>query len=240
MEIQKWTEHYEVYWHDTDMHGRMSFAALSRYLQDVAWKNAESLDFGFKKVSELNLHWVLVRQLIKMKRLPKWGERIKIETWPRGLEGLLAFRDYHIKSEDDEILGGVSSSWMVIDANTRRPQKLEVSKEVLPEKTLDSVIGESAGKILVGNDEYRIDDRQARYSDMDINGHVNNSKYVEWMMDALHQCGKLGQYLNFHINYVSEVKSNEEIKLFISEKPDTTQVKAKNQEDKTIFIAELF
>ena len=151
MEIQKYTEHYQVYWHDTDMLGRMSFAALSRYLQDVAWKSAESLDFGFKKVTELNLHWVLVRQLIKMKRMPGWGEKYKIETWPRGVEGLLAYRDYQIKSENDEILGGVSSAWMVIDTITRRPQKLEIMKEVLPAYHLKPVIGNSASKIIFNN-----------------------------------------------------------------------------------------
>ncbi len=240
METRKWTEPYQVYWHDTDLKGEMNFAAISRYLQDVAWKSAESLNFGFTKVAELNLHWVLVRQLIKMKRLPKWEEKIKIETWPRGLEGIWAYRDYQIKSENGEVLGGVSSAWMVIDTITRRPQKLEIMKDVLPGTFLDSVIGDSASKILFNGEEKLIDKRQARYSDMDINGHVNNSKYVDWMMDALSQSDKLGEYLNFHINYISEVKSNEEIKLFMSEKPGTTLVKATNQIDKTIFIAELF
>lgn len=240
MEIQKWTEPYQVYWHDTNMKGKMSFATLSRYLQDVAWKSAESLDFGFKKVNDLNLHWVLVRQLIKMKRIPSWGEKIKIETWPRGVEGIFAHRDYLIKSESDKILGGVSSSWMVIDTIKRRPQKLEVLKGELPEKVFDSVIGESAGKIMYNNTETLIDTRQARYSDMDINGHVNNSKYVDWMMDALSLCVKLGEYLNFQINYISEVKNNNEVKIFMSDSTEAIQVKATNQNNKSIFIAELF
>ena len=118
MEIRKWTEEYQVYWHDTDLNGHMSFAALSRYLQDVAWKSAESLNFGFKKVSELNLHWVVVRQRAEMKSLPKWGDQIKLETWPRGMDGLWAYRDYMMKNSEDEILGRITSSWMVIDANT--------------------------------------------------------------------------------------------------------------------------
>lgn len=240
MKIQKWTEEYQVYWHDVDLKGKMSFAALSRYLQDVAWRGAESVDFGFKKVSELNLHWVLVRQLVKMKKMPNWGDNIKIETWPRGVDGLWAFRDYQVKSNTDDILGGVSSAWMLIDADTRRPQKLEVLKGVLPEKILASVIEESAGKILFNDSEKLIDTRQVRYSEMDMNGHVNNSKYVDWIMDALNKDSRQDEYLNFHINYLSEVKNTDEIKIAKSDKKKTIQFKATNQKNKPIFIAELF
>lgn len=209
MENQKWTEAYQVYWHDTDVNGNMSFAALSRYLQDIAWKNAESLDFGFKKVTELNLIWVLVRQLIQMNRMPRWGERIKIETWPRGCEGLWAYRDYQIKNEKNEILGGVSSSWMVIDTNTRRPQKLEVMEGVLPKTILNPITENSAAKIPFLEPGKLIDTRHAKYSELDMNGHVNNPIYIDWMMDAISKVNKLKSYSNFQINYISETKEND-------------------------------
>lgn len=240
MESQLWNETYQVYWHDIDLDGNMSFAALSRYLQDAAWKNAESMDFGFKKTTDLNLIWVLVRQLIKMDRMPRWGERIIIETWPRGLDGLWAYRDYRIKNNNDEILGRVSSSWMVIDTNSRRPQKLEVMKGVLPETILNPITKKSASKIHFQESGRLIDTRHVRYSELDMNGHVNNPIYVDWMMDALSKGNKLKNYSNFQINFISETKENDQVNFYLLEDMEVIQVKASNQENKVIYIAELF
>jgi acyl-ACP thioesterase len=231
---------YSIFWHDTDMYGELSFAALSRYLQETAWVNAESMGFGYTKALELNQAWVLVRQLIKMHRMPKWGEKIYIETWPRLKEGLFAHRDYQIISEKDEILGGVSSSWMIIDLKTRKPHKLEIFNETELNLVDKKALDEPAGKILFKDDGKKIDSRLVRFSDMDYNGHVNNSKYVEWAMDALSSAGLQAKYNNLHINFHMEVKLGEKVDLYMKEVENKILMKATNKESKNIFILALF
>jgi acyl-ACP thioesterase len=231
---------YSIYWHDTNMNGELSFAALSRYLQETAWVNAESLGFGYTKASELKQAWVLVRQLIKMKRMPKWGEKINIETWPRKKEGLLALRDYQVHSLEGEILGGVSSSWMIIDIDSRRPLKLDIfidnELKLIEKQALD----ESAGKIVFKEMGKKIDSRTVRYSDMDFNGHVNNSKFVEWAMDALSLAGIQTKYHNLQINFHTEVMLQDSIEIFMIDKDHRVLLKAINRIGKIIFVMELF
>jgi len=231
---------YSIYWHDTNMHGELSFAALSRYLQETAWVNAESLGFGYTMASKLNQAWVLVRQLIKMKRMPKWGEKINIETWPRKKEGLLALRDYQVHSPEGEILGGVSSSWMIIDVNSRRPLKLDIFNDNELNFVDKQALDESAGKIICKESGEKIDSRIVRYSDMDYNGHVNNSKFVEWALDALSLKGIKAKYHNLHINFHSEVMLREPVEIFMMQKDDRILLKAFNRIGKIIFVVELF
>ncbi len=89
-----WLEDYAVYWHDTNAYGKMTFSAISRYLQETAWKHADNLGIGFEKALELNQIWVVMRLLIKMQKFPDWGEQIRLETWPRGVDGFWAYRDF--------------------------------------------------------------------------------------------------------------------------------------------------
>ena len=83
-----WKEDCLVYTHDAGMNGRMTFGALARYFQEAAWHSAESLGFGYQDALSLNQFWVLVRQYIRMQRFPGWGDRITVETWPRGVDKL--------------------------------------------------------------------------------------------------------------------------------------------------------
>ena len=60
-----------------------------------------------------------------MDRYPGWGEEILVKTWPRGIERLFALRDFLITSRQGEVLGRVTSNWLLVDLTTRRPKRLE-------------------------------------------------------------------------------------------------------------------
>jgi acyl-ACP thioesterase len=234
------TATFRVYWHDTDKNGRMSFAAISRYLQETAWQQAEKLGFGYENAKVLNQFWVLVRQRIVMHRFPRWNDIITIETWPRGVEGILAFRDYHIRDEDRHIVGGVASSWMVVDLNTRRPQKPELVKGALSYIDPSMALKEPPAKIIFGTGDQYIETRKVKFSDMDLNGHVTNSKYTEWIFDALSAEKTLRNFKHFHINFIAEAKEGDIITISELNLEDQVKIKATRVTDgRTIFIAEL-
>ena len=180
-----WSEPCYVYTHDVDPGGKMSFAAIARYFQEAAWHSAEALGFGYEEATRLKQFWVLVRQSIKAHRLPVWGEHLVIETWPRGVDGLWAFRDYNIRDQKGSVCIGATSSWMIMDANSHRPLKPEIVSGAMPWVIETKAIGETASKIVHEGSWEIVDQRKVRFSDMDINGHMNNSRYVEWIADAI-------------------------------------------------------
>lgn len=235
-----WSESCYVYWHDTDLNGNMSFTAIARYLQEAAWHSAENLGFGYKRAMELGQFWVVVRQHIKIYKFPRWAEQITIETWPRGIDGLWAFRDYYLKDGSGNILGGIASSWMIIDANKRRPQKPEIVFDALPYTLNKRAIEDDAPKITWDGPSEPIDERIVRFSDMDHNGHVNNSKFIEWIFDALRLNGNKKQYKEFMINYLLEVKEKEHVRIYAFMNEREMLVKGERRDDgRGVFIAKL-
>lgn len=231
--------HY-VYWHDTDVNGHMNFAALARYLQETAWQSAEQLGYGFEAAQGMNRIWALIRQWIKIYRFPKWKEKIIIETWPRGVDGFWALRDYYIKDEKGEILSGISSSWMLINTRSRRPEKPVVTENVLPYIINLQALGANAPKIEYMGQKEMKDTHKVRYSDMDLHGHVNNSRYVEWIFDALSTFGLVKSFTSFQINHLAETLENEELDITVSAFEDSVFVKAeKSSDQRSVFIARL-
>jgi acyl-ACP thioesterase len=104
-----WTDEYRVSWFDADGNNRARLAAICRYLQESAWNHANHLGFGYRQASEIKQVWVIIRLLLKMEKYPFWDDIITVRTWPRGVEGVLAFRDFEILSAAGERLGAASS-----------------------------------------------------------------------------------------------------------------------------------
>ena len=197
---------------NADYKGLLSMSSLFLFLQECAWENAMENGFGYEFVESENALWVLTRVLVKMDHLPKWKEDISIKTWPRHHDGLLAIRDYQIM-KDDLVLGGVSSSWLILDKISKRPRKLAdfpfSSYDFIQEKAIVSL----PQKIMLPEGLKMLDQRKVYASDMDVNGHVNNATYVRWIFDAYFS-GYQEQFKEFEINFLGELKLNDEFLIY--------------------------
>lgn len=196
-----WRDKYFIHWHETDLKGLVTPVTLCNYLGESAGRSASNLGFGYNDAVRLNQFWVILRWCIKMEKYPAWKDEIIMETWPRMPEHLYAYRDYAIKTLDGELLGAATSTWMVLDAKTRRPQKLELVQGLLHHTLDKKSFDENARKVNIPDDLENVGKVKATYSDMDFHGHVTNSKYVEWCLDLFSQ--------DFHKKYVlSELQIN--------------------------------
>lgn len=236
------TDHYFIAWHETDFKGLATPVSVCNFLGETAWHNAEKLGFGYKDALRLNQFWVVLRWAIKMNRYPKWQEEILMETWPRMPEHLYAYRDYCMKSPDGEILGAATSTWMVLDAKTRRPQKLELVKGLLHHTLDKKSLDENARKIIAPTEILQMASIRTQYSDMDFNGHVNNAKYVEWCLDMFDFDFHKKHFLaGLQINFLHECRFGDRLTLNLSQIDSLTYVVAATNTEtgKSIFTAEL-
>lgn len=193
--------------YESDLQGNMSLPAFFLFLQECAWENAKQNNFGYEFVEKEGALWVLSKVKLKIDQYPKWKERINIRTWPRKPEGLFAMRDYQLMSEG-QVIGSVSSYWLVLDKKTKRPRRISdfdfAHYDFIPERALE----ESLTKIKVEKDVIEIDRRKVYASDIDVNGHVNNATYVKWIMDA-HSLNRTKQIQSFEIHFLSELYLND-------------------------------
>jgi len=224
---------FPVFWYDADMFGRIKPSAICNFLQETAWRDASRMGFGFEDVTEQNQVWVLVGLLLKVNYLPGWGSNIIVKTWPRKVDRLFAYRDFRVMTEQDDIIGGASSSWMLLDMDTRRPLPLNVLKNKMKYTDPESALDSDAPLLKTRTDYSEEFTYKVQYGEIDYNGHVNNTRYIDWCMNALSQ--KFHSQRQFHqleINFLSEVKGDEIITMqHTQEINDVTYFEGKRSSD---------
>ncbi|CAJ1975429.1 unnamed protein product [Sphenostylis stenocarpa] len=176
-----------------------SIETLMNHLQETALnhvKTAGLLGDGFGSTPEMckkNLIWVVTKMQVVVDRYPKWGDVVQVDTWvsASGKNGMR--RDWLVRdTQTGEILTRASSVWVMMNKVTRRLSKIpeEVRGEigtyfvdsapvVEEDKRKLSKLDDSANFIRTG--------LSPRWNDLDVNQHVNNVKYIGWILESAPQ-----------------------------------------------------
>ncbi len=212
-----WTEEYEIHSYEMDVNGNASLPMLCKYMQESAYHHAENLGFGFSHLMDKNLFWVLANQKIKMESYPRWGEKIIINTWPSGKRRLSYFRDFKIFDQNKLLIGIATTTWYAIDLETRRPQRLEDYFEFNPVEG-ELVFQDRPDRLKFIEYVETHKTFQAGYFDLDINDHVNNVRYIEWILECFSLDFHKSHLLNeIEISYSSEAVYGDSISASINE-----------------------
>jgi acyl-ACP thioesterase len=209
-----WPEEYLIHWYDTDLNGQLKMSALANYLQESAWRHANHLGFGYEDTQKRNEFWVIVSLMIKMIGSPEWGQRITVETWPKGIDRMFAYRDFKIMDADGAVIGAATSGWMILDQTTRRPKGVDIVKPLLHLATHQDILDRNPPLLMPLKDTATTETRQVRFSEVDQHGHVNNIRYIDWCLDALssewHHSHRITGMV---INYLSELRADETLQI---------------------------
>ncbi|MCS5490275.1 acyl-[acyl-carrier-protein] thioesterase [Algoriphagus limi] len=205
---------------------------LADLFQEVAWRHADSGDFG-RNLQKENRMWVLSRLEIKVIQMPVWGQEVSVYTAGRGVEGLFAFREFLMVDSKGEELASGMSSWVLLDAETKRivkpdsvlpPELFQINQKPdwIPEKHRIRDLGEKSFSIKV------------QPSDLDLQNHVNNTSYIRWIEDGIIEGSPGIQFLS--INYLAECFLGDQLVIFQAAVDQGIQLVGKSEE-KTVFSA---
>lgn len=188
--------------------GKVTVANICNYLQEAASLNAEHLGFSKSNFEGLgqNLTWVMTRMRVELKRRPKWNEVVKVFTFPRPARRIVAWRDFVLSDAEGNEFGRASTEWMMIDFSTRRPVAIPAFVTERADTETEPVFSDPLG-FKLPSDVFPPQDSQpytitAAPSDIDLNGHVNNVRYVTWLFDA---SGITDDALTLELAFKSEV-----------------------------------
>jgi acyl-ACP thioesterase len=191
---------------------------LCRHFQEAAWNHAEHLGAGYQRLQQENRFWVLARLLVEIARHPKWGETVTLQTWPRTARSVFAMRDFEMFDSSGARLLAGTSSWLVLDTRTRKPQR--VDRLIAGIKTPADKRALALEPQKLACDEQGADARQVtvQYSDIDVNGHVNNARYVGWLLDSypLH-FHTINVVKSIEVNFLGEAVAGETLSVFAQE-----------------------
>ncbi len=172
---------------DIDLKGYFKSSLILSCCQECAYMHSAEMGLGYHKLKEAGVAWVLSRINVETQRMPVWGETIKVRTWHKCQSRLFSIRDYIFYDEQQNEIIKVTSSWVVINTSTRRISRID---RLFGEEALclimnseASAIDEEAKKVDIPKEQTLLIEHIVRYSDIDVNQHVNNAKYLEWICD---------------------------------------------------------
>jgi len=216
-----WQEVIEVRTYETDFQGVWKPAAFFRAMEEATVHHAAALKTDYLTLQNYQLAWVLARHKIRFIHFPSAGTRVVVKTWPKGIQQkIFGMRDYSMFTEDGQPIAIATSAWLVINTNTRRFVKPDQLPNQLPSNGGLSSLDDPLEKIVHQADMHVLNTFQARYSSLDLMGHVNNTHYVDWIFDSFPINQIRGRKLDWlQINFSSEVKPDEVVDVSVGEDP---------------------
>ena len=166
-----------------DRYGRLKPSMILFYAQEIAGKHCDLLSLDYDSLAQRRMFWAVTRHRVQVTRMPMRGETIRVETWPMPTTKVAFPRSVVAYDEKGQEVFRAISVWVLMNLDTRAM--------ILPSRSGVQVDGTPLGSelaipgALVPKPMSHSMDRVVRYTDLDRNGHMNNTRYFDWMDDLL-------------------------------------------------------
>ena len=226
----------KVTYQETDYCGNYRMSTLVSQLSDLATENA--IKVGIWKPSlGANYGFVLAKKTIILKRPIKIDEQIKLYTRAAGRKRIQFIRNYWIEDEQGNEIAAIYSLWTLIDLKKRRITKPEKIGIVMPELKEYQYSIDSYHDI---KDDLKLDymmTRSVLYSDVDVNLHMNNSRYIEWALDVIPLEVFKDQYFReISVFFKKEMAPNTQAKIYCYLDDDYAKVVFKSLDEQLTYF----
>lgn len=223
----------------TDFRGRATLPMIGGFMLQCATKHAEERGFGYNQMKDLNRAWVLSRMAIEISEYPQNETVFEVHTWVADVNKLFTERYFAFFDANGRNLGYAKTIWASIDLETRRPTnvlELEGLSDYIT-KDVECPI-EGLKKILPIKDESIFDSFDVKYSDIDINKHLNSMKYIEHFVDVFTLDDyKESEIERFEINYIAEAVYGDHLEFVKKEEDAKVYVVEMKKEDRVVSSA---
>ncbi len=200
-----------------DFQSKVKLSHLMDLILTASGYNADANGFGLRNLNQLGATWVLSRLALEMNYFPAEYEKISIETWVEEVHTLNTIRNYRVYNEKGEVIGNSTSVWVMINLGTRRPMELKLMTGI-SDYALNLESGIDRPLKLENVTGEPIDSFSIKYTDIDINQHVNTVHYLDWMVDSFtldeHRAHTIHR---IDVNFMSEVVYGDKVTVFKEE-----------------------
>ncbi|MEE8807449.1 MAG: acyl-ACP thioesterase domain-containing protein [Lactimicrobium sp.] len=212
---------------DVNMFSIMRLSRLYEYLQEISILDTEQLGAGEKVTRDHGILWVVVQQRVQIARLPKYGEHVLLSSWPGTCVHVLFPRYYEMKDDHGNVLVKGSALWALMDAETRKVVFPERRHIVVPAEERQSqaplpvqLKAEETGK----KQSFTVP-----FSWCDMNGHMNNARYLDLGDDLLVHLQKGIIPMEISCEYRSEARLHQQIEAAWNEDEDHAYVQLNHE-----------
>jgi acyl-ACP thioesterase len=193
-----------------DCFGNLKLSTLLYFAQEVAGRHFDRIAMTYDQLAKKGMFWAIIRQRVAITRLPQSGETIRVETWPMPNTRVAFPRHVAAYDAKGNELFRCISLWVLMDVESRAMILPGKSGILLPGTTNGNELPSPAG--LPAKQLLNHRSRTVCFTDLDRNGHMNNTKYLDWIADLLpsdfHQAHSPRE---FTVCYLSEAREGQEL-----------------------------
>jgi len=231
--MHTFTQDQVILTHETDFMGLWRPDAAFRFMQEVAGTHSHLLGFSRDELVRNNVVWMIARAHLRIYQYPRLHDVIRANTW-YGPAGRTTFPRYvEFCDKDGKAVAAMSTSWILVDIVSRRillPDKANLNFP--PPAPVVPPLPEPGKLRLSRQGQPKEFLRAPLYSDIDVNGHMNNASYVGWIMDLF----PLAQHREFRINslcigYSAEARPGEQVRMSLYENGNSFEVLGADAQD---------
>jgi acyl-ACP thioesterase len=202
---------YRILSSDTDANRRLRLSRLFTMLQEASIAHTTALGMGRERTLDKGLLWIVTLQQARIKRMPEYDEKIRLRSWPGKMMHLLFPRYYRIEDGQGNALVEASALWALMDEKTRRV--------VFPELYDVKIRGVHTGREIPLPAAPRMpqssetDTFTVPFSYVDLNGHMNNTRYFDLAEDRMPQAFHARPVVGIQTEYAREARECDTILL---------------------------
>lgn len=198
---------------DCDLNGQWRPGAILLDMQEIAGAHSQAVGVGYGSLMPRGLAWVVTRAEVHMDRYPVIGETVTTETFPMPSRHWLFPRYFIFRDEKGEQIGCAGTLWALLDLKTRRMTSDESVVALIPDNHDLTAPLKLPAVIRDMEEEAEEAVFTPAYTDLDVNRHVNNTKYVDWCCNALgiETLDTLRPAV-FTVNYNNEIRAGETVR----------------------------
>ncbi|MDD6091590.1 MAG: thioesterase [Hallerella succinigenes] len=207
---------FPIRFSDCDPKNRLRVSSFFDFMEETAILDAEAHGMGIWKMVQNGYTSVISRLKLRINYIPRWGEKLHVSTWTKSIYNhKVALRDYSIRDDNGNMIAEATSSWLMVNLQTGHsedPEQTPFLPTLYPEKV---AISENLMLLEPRANPRVVMAKTAAFSDIDMNRHVNNCRYADWVLDALYldQSMKGKSIRSIQINYLAGIPVGEEIHL---------------------------
>ena len=182
------TDTFSLRGYECDAAGRLSVPALMNLMQESANRNATEYGIGIADLASRGFGWMLMRFNLRMYDYPRYGQSIRLLTYPTVVEKYFIYRDFRVLADDGTLLADAASTWLVFSIEKRAMvplpdfiRSLSVPAAIDPLPKLPSK-PDFQTTTWQPTDEKWV---EVDWFSIDQNQHVNNVAYVQWLLEAM-------------------------------------------------------
>ena len=159
--------------------------AILHLMQEASMGSAVQLGVSIRELKPLNLAWVLLRKTFTIIDRPAIDEQVYVITYPSNFDRFLAYRDYKLYNSQGKLLAFASSTWTLLNFVDRKMARIPQELSNITVHPDEQLLEPPPSRLQVIQEATLVELIKVKLYDIDWNGHVNNLKYVKYILENI-------------------------------------------------------